>query len=254
MQKKKSMNKKITDAFIAEVAQTLGDTKDGLTGTEIVQYSVSYATEYDIDIPYTTYPLKEKDETPVPNKRTALQKNLQCFSDEVLYIIIRDLCELEKFKDDKKVLDLKMKLFRDYSTLAPVGEIEEEFIAETSHWLENYLDAFQHYNESYRKYKSQDAQLVRNTLDDARLALELLLKEILGNDKSLENQQKELGKFIVEKGGTKEFSNMFWQLLNHYSSYQNNKVKHNDNITEVEITFIFELTSVFMRQLVRLNS
>lgn len=254
MQKKKSMNKKITDAFIAEVAKTLGDTKDGLTGTEIVQYSVSYATKYNIDIPYTTSPLKEKDGSPVPNKRTALQKNLQCFSDEKLYIIIRDLCELEKFKDNQNVLELKMKLFRDYSTLAPVGEIEEEFIEETSHWLEKYHSAFRYYNESYRKYKSQNKQLIRNTLDDARLALELLLKEILGNDKSLENQQKELGKFIVEKGGTKEFSNMFWQLLNHYSSYQNNKVKHDDNITEVEITFIFELTSVFMRQLVLLNS
>lgn len=254
MQKKKSMNKKITDAFIAEAARTLGDTNNGLTGSEICRYLVSYATRYHIDIPYTTYPFMEKDGTPVANKRTALQKNLQCFSDEVLYIIIRDLCELEKFKDDQKVLDLKMKLLRDYFALAPVGEIEEEFIEETSHWLEKYHSAFQHYNESYRKYKSQDAQLVRNTLDDARLALELLLKEILGNDKSLENQQKELGKFIVEKGGTKEFSNMFWQLLNHYSSYQNNKVKHNDNITEVEIIFIFELTSVFMRQLVRLNS
>lgn len=254
MQKKKSVNKKNTDAFIAETAQTLGDTDDGLTGAEIGKYSVSYATRYNIDIPHTTPPFKKKDGTLVSNKRTALQENLQCFSGEQQYIIIRDLCELEKFKDNDQVRTLKTKLVRDYSALAPVGEIEEEFIAETSHWLENYPDAFQHYNETYRKYTSQDVQLVRNTLDDARLALELLLKEILGNDKSLENQQKELGKFIVEKGGTKEFSNIFWQLLNHYSSYQNNKVKHNDNITEVEITFIFELTSVFMRQLVRLNS
>lgn len=254
MQKTKSMNKKITDAFIAEVAQTLGDTKDGLTGNEIVKCSVSYATKYNINIPYTTCPLIEKDGNPVPNKRTALQKNLQCFSDKELYIIIRDLCDLDKFKGNKSVSELKTKLLTNYSALAPVGEIEEEFIEETSHWLEKYHRAFQNYNEAYRKYKSQDEQLIRNTLDDARLALELLLKEILANDKSLENQQGELGKFIEEKGGTKEFSNMFWQLLNHYSSYQNNKVKHNNNITKVEITFIFELTSVFMRQLVRLNS
>jgi hypothetical protein len=244
----------ITDAFICFVANVLGDTNQGLSGSEICTLLVPYAIQYKKDIPYTTSPLKEKDGSPVPNKRTALQKNLQCFSDEELYIIIRDLCELEKFKENKTVSDLKTKLITNYSALAPVGEIEEEFIGETSHWLEKYHSAFQHYNESYRKYKSQDEQLIRNTLDDARLALELLLKEILGNDKSLENQQKELGKFIVEKGGTKEFSNMFWQLLNHYSSYQNNKVKHNDNITEVEITFIFELTTVFMRQLVRLNS
>lgn len=91
-------------------------------------------------------------------------------------------------------------------------------------------------------------------MDDARLALELLLKAILDNDKSLENQQGELGKFIVKKGGTKECSNMFWNLLNYYSNYQNNRVKHNENIAKTEITFIFELTTIFMRQLVRLNS
>jgi len=245
--------KVITDAFICEAANVLGDTNQGLSGSEICKLLVPYATQYNINIPHTTPLLKKKDGTLV-NKRTALQENLQCFSDEELYVIIRDLCELEKFQDNQKVSDLKTKLLRDYSTLAPVGEIEEEFISETSHWLEIYHDAFLHYNESYRKYKSQDAQLVRNTLDDARLALELLLKVILGNKKSLENQKSELGEFIAQKGGTKEFSNMFCQLLNYYSNYQNNRIKHNENIAEAEITFIFELTTVFMRQLVRLNS
>lgn len=246
--------KKITIAFISEAANVLGDTVLGLSASEICKNLVPYATKYSRDIPYTTSPLKEKDGTPVPNKRTALRLNLQCFSDEELYIVIRDLCSLEKFRDNEQVRKLKTTLFRDYSALAPVCEIEEEFIEETSHWLENYSDAFQNYNEAYRKYKSQDEKLYRNTLDDARLALELLLKAILDNDKSLENQQGELGKFIVKKGGTKDFSNIFYQLLNHYSNYQNNRIKHNENIAEAEITFIFELTTVFMRQLVRLNS
>lgn len=254
MQQKRSMNKEITKAFIAKVADVLGDTNYGLSGAEICKYLVSYATKYNIDIPYTEYPFKEKDGTSVSNKRTAMQKNLRCFSGKTLYVIIRELCGLDKFKNNEQVKNLKTILFRDYSALAPVDEIEEELIDETSHWLETYPDAFQHYNEAYRKYKSQDEQLYRNTLDDARLALELLLKAILVNDKSMENQREKLGKFIEEKGGTKEFANMFWQLLNHYSSYQNNKVKHNENIAKAEITFIFELTTVFMRQLVRLNS
>ncbi|WP_456105321.1 hypothetical protein [Prevotella sp.] len=245
---------KITDAFITEAANILGDTDNGFTSFEISRCLLPYATKYNRDIPHTTPPFKKKDGTLVSNKRTALRENLQCFSNEELYIIIRDLCELQKFQDNQNVLDLKMKLFRDYSTLAPVGEIEEEIIGEPSHWLEIYHDAFLHYNKSYRKYKSHDAQLVRNTLDDARLALELLLKAILGNEKSLENQKSKLGEFIAQKGGTKEFSNMFRLLLNHYSNYQNNRIKHNENIAEAEITFIFELTTVFMRQLVRLNS
>jgi hypothetical protein len=41
---------------------------------------------------------------------------------------------------------------------------------------------------------------LRNVLDDMRLSLELLLKAVLGNDKSLENQIPQLGGFIKEKG------------------------------------------------------
>lgn len=250
-----SMNREtITEAFISKAADILGDTKEGLTGSEICKLCNSYAVTYNRKIPYAAYPFKETDGKPISNKRTALRLNLQCFSDAELYIIIRGLCEHEQVKDNEEVATLKTMLLRDYSELAPSGGVDEEFIEETSHWLEIYPEAYQHYNEAYRKYKSQDGQLYRNLLDDARLSLEVLLKAILSNNKSLENQQSELGKFIKDKRGTTEVTNMFWQLLNYYSRYQNNRVKHDEDIAEVEITFIFELTTVFMRQLVRLNS
>ncbi|WP_299354115.1 hypothetical protein [uncultured Porphyromonas sp.] len=243
----------ITEAFISEAADILGDTNEGLTGSEICKLCNSYAVTYNRKIPYAACPFKETDGKSI-NKRTALRLNLQCFSDAELYIIIRGLCEHERVKDNENVVTLKTRLLRDYSELAPSGEVDNEFREETSHWLEIYPEAYRHYNEAYRKYKSQDGQLYRNLLDDARLSLEVLLKAILSNNKSLENQQSEFGKFIREKGGTTEFSNMFWQLLNYYSRYQNNRVKHDEDIAEVEITFIFELTTVFIRQLVRLNS
>jgi hypothetical protein len=34
--------------------------------------------------------------------------------------------------------------------------------------------------------------------------VELLLKGILGNQKSMENQQKELGRFYIRKGASKD--------------------------------------------------
>lgn len=239
----------IEDTFITEAANALGGREYGLSVSKMCECFVSYATEYKQDIPYRKYSHGNGLE-----KKIVIEQNLKCFSPEEQYIIISKLCEIGNSSNNEEVENLKRKLSRDYSSLAPSGEIEKEFIEETSHWLKNYPDALQHYNEAYRKYKSQDGQLYRNTLDDARIALEMLLRAILKNDKSLEKQQDKLGKFICAKGGTTEFSNMFWQLLNYYSKYQNNRVKHKDNVVKIEIPFIFELTTLFMRQLVRLNS
>ena len=94
----------------------------------------------------------------------------------------------------------------------------------------------------------------RNLLDDLRLSLELLLKSIFANGKSLENQIADLGAFIQSKGGSKELSNMFQKLVDYFSKYQNSYVKHDDNVIEEEIEFILELTSSFMKHLVRINN
>ena len=94
----------------------------------------------------------------------------------------------------------------------------------------------------------------RNLLDDLRLSLELLLKSIFANAKSLENQIANLGTFIQDKGGSKELGNMFQKLVEYFSKYQNSYVKHDDNVVEEEIEFILELTSSFMKHLVRINN
>ena len=60
--------------------------------------------------------------------------------------------------------------------------------------------------------------LERNLLDDLRLSLESLLKEILGNGKSLENQKDELGRFLKEREGSPELRNMFQSMLAYYLS------------------------------------
>ena len=90
----------------------------------------------------------------------------------------------------------------------------------------------------------------RNVLDDMRLALETFLKEILQNQKSLENQLSEVGKFQKEKGLSPEFIGMFNRLLDYYAKYQNNYVKHNDAVKYSEIDFVINLTTLFMRNFI----
>ena len=92
----------------------------------------------------------------------------------------------------------------------------------------------------------------RNLLDDLRLALELLLKSLFSNNKSLENQLANIGQFIQDRQGSSQFANMFAKLLDYYCKYQNNYIKHDDAVIEEEIEFVMEITSSFMKHLVRL--
>lgn len=86
----------------------------------------------------------------------------------------------------------------------------------------------------------------RNILDDLRLSLELLLKSLLNNTKSLENQLNELGAYLKKKGVSIEVRNMIMTLIEYYSKYQNSYVKHNDLVKRDEIDLIVNLTGAFI--------
>lgn len=84
-----------------------------------------------------------------------------------------------------------------------------------------------------------------------RLSLELLLKDLLNNDSSLENQWKNLGKKLKDLNVSKEISNLFEKILSYYSDYQNTYIKHNDNIKENEIGLIINETNIIMQFLIK---
>jgi hypothetical protein len=189
----------------------------------------------------------------VPNKRTALKLNLDKFSPEQQFKIIKELCEHDIFKENIEVKNLKVQLLTRYGKLNKDAEaVNETLIDETRHWLNDYPDSLRIYEGALLKFNSKAFE--RNLLDDLRLSLELLLKTIFNNGKSLENQIADLGAFIQSKGGSKELSNMFQKLVDYYSKYQNTYVKHNADIIEEEIEFILELTSSFMKHLVRISN
>lgn len=127
--------------------------------------------------------------------------------------------------------------------------INDPIIIETREWLGNHPASQKLYNEAIEKCRQNLYQ--RNILDDMRLSLETLLKDILNNQKSLENQLPEIGSFQKNRGLSVEFSNMFHKLLDYYSKYQNSYVKHNDAVNPSEIDFIIQLTVAFMRNLMK---
>src|SRR5436190_23394752 len=99
--------------------------------------------------------------------------------------------------------------------------MQTELIKETKHWLEKYPDAYKEYLSALKKFDNKIYE--RNLLDDLRLSLELLLKNILHNTKSLENQVSDLGIYLKGKSISAEVINMFNKLLDYYVKYQNQK-------------------------------
>ena len=238
----------IEEIFLRFATDILGETEGGLTSTQIINFSMDYALQYNVDIPYFNYPFEG-----VPNKRTALKENIKAFPPAAQFVIIRDLCDLPMFSDNKAAKDLKIKLISRYGALAQGDEnaINESLIEETKHWLEQYPDVLKIYNGALEKWANNIHQ--RNLLDDIRLSVELLLKGILGNQKSMENQQKELGDFISEKGASKELNNMFLKLVDYFGKYNNTYIKHNDNVNDNEIEIIVEIASSFMKFLIKIK-
>lgn len=241
----------IPAAFIQYASEILADTNKGLSGNDVISTTVAYAVEYDINLPHPNFP------TDAPNKRTVLYKNLMAFTPQQQFRIIKELCDHPSLlhKEDSRRKDLKIKLITRYAHFDPkdtASEINETLIEETKHWLKSFPEVLDLYSQALKKY--EHGVFHRNLLDDLRLALEKLLRVIFRDEKSLENQIPNVGKYIKASGGSSEFSNMFGRLVDYYSKYNNTYVKHDDAVIEEEIEFLFEITSSFMKHLIRLNA
>ena len=242
----------IEDAFLGFASDILGDTSKGLTGTEMFKAFREFSVRRNCSIKYASMPSKPM------TKRVLLLANLKCLDTENQFRIIDQLCDHEKFNSvvhAGHTDELKQRLHKDYGHLNPDPDhdgVLPELVEQTKHWLDGHDEALELYNQALEKYDTGLFQ--RNMLDDLRLSLEKLLHDLLANGKSLENQKANVGSLIKNKGGSKELQNMFVSLIGYYCDYQNTYVKHNSNVKEQELELVLELTSSFMKHLVRLSS
>lgn len=232
--------------FLSRASEVLGS---AVSGNIIVQVTVAYAAEYGLDLPHPTYPFQ------APNKRTALLENLRALPASVQYQVIAELCDRASQTAQVPAVDeVKLMLVSRYSHLSPdTGNAwSGPLTVEARHWLDEHPNVKKLYVEALQKHNA--GVYLRNALDDLRLALELLLQEILGNERSLENQVPALGHFVKSKGGSKELSNMLEKLIDYYTKYQNTYVKHDDAVPNEEVKLVLELTSSFMKHFARMHA
>ena len=244
------LNDKMDNTFLTHASEVLGDTNSGLSGAQIVRYCNNYAIDYNVIIPVDSSDFGKFGNI-VPNKRTALLRNLQAFDAKQQFRIIKELSELAFFESNEAAKKLKVQLYTRYGYLAEEKLANAELVVKTKHWLEKHPQALKEYSSALTKYESGIFE--RNTLDDMRLSFELLVKDLLGNDKSLENQIGELGGMLKTTDASVELRNMVTQVIRYYTDFQNHHVKHNDKVNSNEIEYVIELTSVVMKFLIKIS-
>jgi len=199
--------------------------------------------------------------------------HLQIFLDVLINEINNDdLNEVKKgqnsylysqlFKSISRAVDLSpglniiIKLVGEKIILYPSGAdlLDQEVINSNLAWLEKYPQVLEKFSNSLELFLRKDKSKFRNLLDDLRFSLELLLKEILNNKKSLENQESFLITWLSSKNQSSQIINMYKQLIfGPYCIFQNDSVKHGEKFKENEIEFMIYLTAVFMRFLLSLD-
>lgn len=237
--------KQLDNSFLAHACDVLAETNHGLSGMKIVEYCNGYALDFNRKIPYDSYPFD------APNKRTALRENLKAFEDAEQFRIIKELCELPQFSQSDEIKKVRKLLFQRHGNLSNERITETELVQKTRHWLSAHPAALKQYENALSKYEGGIFE--RNTLDDMRLAFELLIKDLLGNKKSLENQIEGIGGMLKKSGASAEIRNMVTQIIKYYTDFQNKHVKHNDAVNGDEIEYVIELTSVIMKFLIKAN-
>lgn len=120
---------------------------------ERVQFCNNYAIDFNVIIPVDSADFG-KFGSIVPNKRTALLRNLQAFNTKQQFQIIKELSELNFFQNNEDAKKLKVQLYTRYGYLAEEKFSNTELVVKTKHWLGKHSESLKQYSSALTKYES----------------------------------------------------------------------------------------------------
>lgn len=106
------------------------------------------------------------------------------------------------------------------------------------------------YNDAIEKIA--EGRYSRNSVDDIRVALEIYLKEVLGNNQPLEKQTTDLKQFYRQKKMSGELISMHTQSLNNLCNFFNNHAKHDYNVKSEEVDSAIGYANQIMKSLLNI--
>ena len=233
------MQTKISKTFLSQAFITLGD----ILYPKVVKVFGEFALKSGKEIPHT------KSQTNFSEHN--FLENLDVFSEEEKFEILTELSQIgpSSIFPERKLF--REKLHQEYPHLKKNGRYEtfHETIEKTTHFLANYPKALDRYKLATQYfYQESDLQTLVITLYNS---IEELMREVQKRDWQWDQSHKELKKTFEGKLNS-HFVKMFFDLLKSYEKYQNENARHRNNINAAEVEFIFEMSSVFLRQIVNL--
>lgn len=165
---------------------------------------------------------------------------------------LTDLCRsLDAAFDASPGIQVRLVHQNGKATLYPMGAqlLDEAVIDDNLAWLEDYPDSARPFQAALKIYSRKDPSQYRNLLDNLRLSVEQMLRAILKNGKSLENQKQEFLSWLTSSDAHSQIGNIYHDLLfGKFALYQNDAVKHNeDKYTVAEVEFVLYLTGTLLR-------
>lgn len=142
------------------------------------------------------------------------------------------------------------------ATLYPAGArlLDEATVESNLMWLSRYPEVLKPFETALKLYVAKDPNQYRNMLDSLRFAIEQMVRVVLNNQRSLENQKDEFLRWLKKHDVHVQIGNMYHDLLfGGFAAYQNDAVKHQeDKYTPAEIEFVLYATGTFLRLIQRL--
>ena len=155
---------------------------------------------------------------------------------------------IEEFNDTAYLSNKPIRLYYDTDYKFYHSDVEifdKKLINDVLDFLKDYPKAHKELSEALKMFINKKSY--RDVVDKTRLALELFLKQLLNNKKSLENQKDILNKYL-DNNIHKQIKSMFINILDLYEKLNNDNAKHDSNeFLEYEVEFLFYLVGNFIR-------
>jgi hypothetical protein len=130
----------------------------------------------------------------------------------------------------------------------PVGcSMLDKLVNDVLGSLSRYKDSYKQFSDALALYSS--GKYDRQFCDSLRHSFESLVRSVTGKSVRLEKSFEIIGLYLEKAGVSKFVRNAFEKFVDLYCHYQNNQVKHGDNVKQVEVEYILYQTATLMRLL-----